>query len=114
MSEREPHKKKRVAYTARVEYLAVKAEVDRMLDQGHRVKAIFEEMIRNGRITISYSTFCEYVRGGGRRPQKGERRSQNNNRLGRPQRPPARPGSKTNSLSGPFVYDKDVDISELV
>ena len=114
MSESKTHKQKRAAYTARVEYLAIKAEVDKMIAQGHRVKAIFEEMIRNGRITISYSTFCEYVRGGGRRSQKGEHRSQNNIRPSRPQRPLTRPGSKPHSLSAPFVYDKDVDISELV
>jgi hypothetical protein len=63
-------RKKRARYDGRVEYLAIQSVVGRMRDQGYTARAIFEEMSRQGRITIAYTTFCEYVRGGGRRPRK--------------------------------------------
>lgn len=108
-------KRHRAKYTARVEYLAIKAAVDQMLDQGHTVKAVFEEMTRTGRITISYTSFCDYVRGGGRRPRKGERHSKTTKRPIAPQRPPARlQNNRSVAPDGPFIYDKDIDISELV
>lgn len=107
--------RKRIRYTARVEYLAVKATVDQMLAQGHRVKSIFEEMTRTGRITISYTSFCDYVRGGGQRFRKSEGHRKNPKRPTTPPRPPARVGSSPSiAPDGPFVFDKDIDISELV
>ena len=112
-------KRKRAKYDARVEYRAVQAEVERMLDQGHTVKAVFEEMSQSGRLTISYNTFCEYVRGGGRRPRKGEIPVKNQKRPGLPQRQPSKPksvpsGVRGDVADGPFVYDKNIDISELI
>jgi hypothetical protein len=106
--------KKPRQYTARVEYLAVQSEVKRLLEQGHRAKAIFEEMSRSGKITISYSTFCAYVRGGGQRPRKGTRHDKNQQQPGLPPSRPAQPGRRVAAPDGPFFYDKDIDISELV
>jgi hypothetical protein len=63
-------------------------------------------------------TFCEYVRGGGRRLRKGERQK----KKPAPGQPP-RPGGRARgggaavrreAPPGPFVFDKDIDISELV
>ena len=111
--------KKRTKYDARVEYRAIQAEVEQMLDQGHSVKAVFEEMSHGGRLTISYNTFCEYVRGGGRRPRKGEIPTKNQKRPGLPQRQSSKPrsgpsGARGDAADGPFVYDKNIDISELI
>lgn len=110
-----PARRQRAKYTARVEYLAIKSTVDQMLERGHRVKSIFEEMTRAGRITISYTSFCEYVRGGGQRPRKSERHNKIQKRPTVPPRPPVRSKSNTSvAPDGPFVHDKDIDISELV
>ncbi len=113
-----PHLKKPIQYTARVEYRAVQAEVERMLERGHSARAIFEEMSRSGKLTISYSTFCAYVRGGGRRPRKGARHAQRP-APGLTPRSSTRPwggpaAGRREALPGPFVHDKDIDISELV
>ena len=109
MPERPHASKKPLQYTAKVEYRAVQAEVERMLEQGHRAKAIFEAMSRNGKLTISYSTFCAYVRGSGQRPRKdaphNKRQStkpRNNSAAVRREAPP-----------GPFIYDKHIDVSKL-
>ena len=110
MPERPHASKKPLQYTARVEYRAVQAEVERMLEQGHRAKAIFEEMSRNGRITISYSTFCAYVRGSGQRPRKGTLHSKRQNTS-------PKGGAAAvcrEAPPGPFIYNKHIDISELV
>ena len=57
----------RKAYTARAEYFACREEVEAMLAQGHTVSAIYEHMKGQGRVRCSYSAFCDYVRGGGKR-----------------------------------------------
>jgi retron-type reverse transcriptase len=106
--------KKRARYDGQVEYRAVQAEVKRMLGEGHRVRAIFDEMSRSGKITISYSTFCAYVRGGGQRPRKGTDHDQNQKRPGLRHSQPAKSGRRVADPNGPFFYDKDIDISELV
>ncbi len=96
--------KQRAKYDARVEYISVQPEVERMLELGHSCKAIFEEMSRSGRITISYSTFCDYVRGDGRRFRKNQKRSSlTTGQTGTPREAPP----------GPFVFDKSIDIAKL-
>ena len=110
---------KRARYDARVEYRAVQPEVEQMLDQGHSIKAVYEKMSKGGQVTVSYTTFCEYVRGSGRRPRKGERLGKNQKRPTIPQRQPPRPRSgptagRNDAADSPFVFDKDIDLSELV
>ena len=52
---------------ARVEYFACRADVETMLAQGYSVRMVYERMKEQGRVTCSYSAFCDYVRGQGRR-----------------------------------------------
>ena len=112
-------RKKRARYDARVEYRAVQPEVEQMLDQGHSVIAIYEKLFQRGQVTISYTTFCEYVRGGGRRPRKGERLGKNHKPPAISQRQPPRSrigpiAGRNDDANSPFVFDKDIDLSELV
>ena len=102
--------KQRAKYDARVEYISVQPEVERMLELGHSCKAIFEEMSRSGRITISYSTFCDYVRGGGRRFRNSELHIRNRKPTGFT---PGQSGAPREAPPGPFVFDKNIDIAKL-
>lgn len=52
---------------ARIEFRAVQQEVEARLEQGYSLAAVYEELRKAGRLTMAYTTFCDYVRGGGRR-----------------------------------------------
>lgn len=52
---------------ARIEYRAVQALVERKLAEGFTVKLIHENLTADGSLTMGYKTFCDYVRGGGKR-----------------------------------------------
>ena len=53
--------------SARVEYLACREDVEAMLAKGYSVQMAYEHMKELGRVMCSYSAFCDYVRGGGKR-----------------------------------------------
>ena len=53
--------------SARVEYFACREDVEAMIAKGYNTKMIYEHMKKQGRVTCSYSAFCDYVRGGGKR-----------------------------------------------
>jgi hypothetical protein len=108
-------KNKRARYDARVEYRAVQPEIEQMFDQGHSLKSVFEKMTQAGQITISYTTFCDYARGGGQRLRKGGRQAKSLKRSGGPtqRQPGSGAAAARGDASGPFVYDRDIDISEL-
>ena len=57
----------RKAYTARAEYYACREDVEAMLQQGYSIRMAYERMEEENRITCSYSAFCDYVRGSGKR-----------------------------------------------
>ena len=57
----------RKAYTARAEYFACRDDVETMLHQGYSIRMAYERMKEENRITCSYSAFCDYVRGSGKR-----------------------------------------------
>ena len=57
----------RKAYTARAEYFACREDVETMLQQGYSIRMAYERMRKENRIACSYSAFCDYVRGGGKR-----------------------------------------------
>ena len=59
---------------ARVEYYACREEVEALLAQGHTVSAIYQHMKGQGRVTCSYSAFCDYVRGNGKRKHSMSRK----------------------------------------
>ena len=54
-------------YSALVEYLACREEVETMLAKGYSIRLAYESMKEQGRVTCGYSVFCDYVRGGGKR-----------------------------------------------
>ena len=61
--------------SARVQFFACREEVEALLAKGYSVRMIYEQMQEQGRITCSYSAFCDYVRGEGKRQhsaKKGE------------------------------------------
>lgn len=59
---------------ARVEYYACRADVEAMLAQGYTARAVYEHMKDQSRVTCSYSAFCDYVRGDGKRKRSTGRR----------------------------------------
>jgi hypothetical protein len=46
---------------ARVEFIALKQEIQELLLQGHTNKYIHGSLFASGRITMSYAMFCRYV-----------------------------------------------------
>ena len=67
---------------ARIEYRACQKEVEEKAAAGYSNIMIYEELAAAGRLTISYSAFCDYVRGEGqrihsRRRRKAQARPQN-------------------------------------
>ena len=59
--------------SARVEYRACKEDVEAMLAKGYSYRMAWEEMTAQGQVRSSYSAFCDYVRGKGKR-QHGQRK----------------------------------------
>lgn len=57
-------------FFARVEFRSVQALVEQKLDEGYSVKSIYEDLVKDGRLTMAYGSFRDYVRGGGRRTKK--------------------------------------------
>lgn len=54
-------------YSARIEYYAVRDMVEDKLHTGYPFTHIYQELLKAGRITMSYSAFCDYARGKGKR-----------------------------------------------
>ena len=52
---------------ARVEYYACREDVEILLAKGYSVRMVYDRMTEQGRVTCSYSAFCDYVRGDGKR-----------------------------------------------
>jgi hypothetical protein len=84
-------------YQARMEYRAVQPEVEEKLGAGYSKILIYEELVAAGKLTVSYSAFCDYVRGGGARKH------------GRPKKPSWR--QRTTTASSPARADKSVPFS---
>ena len=53
--------------SARVEFVACREEVAELFAKGYSIRLAYDRMRDQGRVTCSYSTFCDYVRGGGKR-----------------------------------------------
>ena len=49
-------------YQARVEFLALKEEVERQRRAGYSVRAIYDELKNGGHLSMCYSAFCGYIR----------------------------------------------------
>jgi len=54
-------------YYARMEFATVQSDVEDMQKRGFSVKIMHEVFTKEGRLTMAYQTFCDYVRGGGQR-----------------------------------------------
>lgn len=96
---------------ARVEYYACREDVEAMLAKGYNAKNAYDAMKAQGRVTCSYSAFCDYVRGGGKRlhSKRGRRLKSN------VQTPGARPRGVTPEPREKRAFDiSSVDISKLV
>ena len=52
---------------ARVEYRACQQDVEAMLAKGYSIRMVYEHLKEEGRVSCSYSAFCDYVRGNGTR-----------------------------------------------
>jgi len=63
--------------SARVEYRACQADVEALLAKGYSYRMAWEEMQKQGRVTCSYSAFCDYVRGQGKRQHGGKKPKHN-------------------------------------
>ncbi|GHV56201.1 hypothetical protein FACS189460_0550 [Deltaproteobacteria bacterium] len=60
---------------ARIEFRAVQEVVKEKLAAGYTQTMIYEELSAAGRLTVSYSAFCDYVRGGGQRLHRRRQKS---------------------------------------
>jgi hypothetical protein len=47
---------------AKVEFLACKAEIEKLLDEGFTVVAIYDMFTEKYRISVGYYMFCRYIR----------------------------------------------------
>lgn len=99
-------------YTGRVEYRAVQAEVESRLAAGHRALPIYRELTGAGRLTISYSTFCAYVRGQGER-KPGQKKLRQMKQTQRPDPRPALRPAAGDSKRQDFSHERMADLNEL-
>ncbi|MDL2316916.1 TraK family protein [Desulfovibrio sp. OttesenSCG-928-A18] len=60
--------------SARVEYYACREDVEALLTRGYSARMVYEHMKEQGRVTCSYSAFCDYVRGKGKRMHSSGKR----------------------------------------
>ena len=93
---------------ARVEYRAVQQEVSEKLAAGYSKIVIFEELTASGKLTVSYSAFCDYIRGEGKRNHSRRRKS-----FGSISRNGGRNPFKSAAKSEPFFIDRSKTIEEL-
>ena len=49
----------------RAAYRACQPDVEVMLAKGYSIRMVYEHMKEEGRVSCSYSAFCDYVRGNG-------------------------------------------------
>ena len=92
---------------ARIEFRACKKEVEEKAAAGYSNIMIYEELAAAGKLSISYSAFCDYVRGEGqrlhsRRKSALERLRKSGNNLSKPAAKP-----------GPFYIDRSKTAEEL-
>jgi hypothetical protein len=47
---------------AKVDFLACKVEIEKLLEEGFSVALIYDMFIKKGKITVGYEMFCRYMR----------------------------------------------------
>jgi hypothetical protein len=93
---------------ARIEYRACQKEVEEKVAAGYSNIMIYEELAAAGRLTTSYSAFCDYVRGEGERIHNRPRKPSGSSlpeRTGRP--------FKRDEKFVPFSIDKTKTLKDL-
>gem|GEM_PF-1622486 len=94
---------------ARIEYRACQKEVEEKVAEGYSNIMIYEALAAAGRLTVSYSAFCDYVRGEGQRLHSRRRK---------PVRPISRKGEsrilKPADKPEPFFIDRSKTLEDLV
>jgi len=93
---------------ARIEFRACKKEVEEKMAAGFSNIMIYEELAAAGRLTVSYSAFCDYVRGEGQRLHSRRRKSASG-----PLRKSGNNPLKSAAIPGPFFIDRSKTIEEL-
>lgn len=56
----------------RAEYRVIQEEVEKKLDEGYSKRMVYDQLAAAGRLTMSYSSFCDYARGRGERLHRDE------------------------------------------
>lgn len=97
--------------SARVEYFACREDVEALLAKGYSVRLAYEAMQEQGRVTCSYSAFCDYVRGNGKRLHSRKR--------GKPRSAPLHPPKAGGPIivgqaKDSFPDPKKMDISDAI
>jgi len=77
---------------ARIEYLAVRSLVEEKRAEGYSIKLIYEELFGAGRVTMGYTSFCDYLRGKGERQHGAKKTDQKQGKASSPA-----PGKTKNS-----------------
>jgi hypothetical protein len=93
---------------ARIEYRANRKEIEERVAAGYSNIMIYEELAAIGKLTVSYSAFCDYIRGEGQRIHSRRRKSAS----GRMQKS----GSNTfkpAAKSEPFFIDRSKTLEDL-
>ena len=99
-------------YMARVEYLACREEIDSMLARGFSRKLIHEELIKSGRCTMKYNTFCEFI-AAAEKPPPDPSPKETEHQPAPPVRPQRQPGI-IKSGPEPFPDPKKIDPKTLI
>ncbi len=67
-------RKPKMVCDSRAKFRLVQQEVEAKLAAGHRIRHIYNELLESGRISMSYSTFTDYIRGKGERLHSSKKR----------------------------------------
>ena len=95
---------------ARVEFLACRDAIEDLRDQGYTARAIHAHFTEKGYLTCSYSAFCDYLRGEGKRSHSKRKHS--------PQhpKPVAKPGGPriVKTENTPFPDPRKMNIEDAI
>ena len=72
MESDQDQKKKHKWGLARVQFISLQDDIERMLISGHPKKVIYRELLSQEKITMSYCRFCQFI------DQKFDQRFRNN------------------------------------
>ncbi len=103
----ETAKKQKIAkHEGRVQYLAHREVINEMQSQGHNNKSIHKCLVNEHGATMSYHTFCFWMRHFSTQAQQPERAAVKKN-------PTILPASTTGTPQGKFMRPENVDPKDL-